>query len=169
MVQRTKLKQKPRAGAKAHTLLEVKRTCRDHRRRINPTRLTNSDIGLPLGPPSGVTYSRVTIPLERQRRRTQGASSALQLYTREGWAELDDCGPSFAGNATSASLEETLPERCYLVKRSHLLQCARSLLAPRVISLRCQSSDAIGGEADITRTRRACCSDVIDPKRSSRR
>src|SRR5258706_15014947 len=29
MVERTKLKQKPRAGAKAHTLLEVKRTCRD--------------------------------------------------------------------------------------------------------------------------------------------
>jgi hypothetical protein len=30
-----------RCGAKVQTLLEVKRTCRDRRHRINPTRLTH--------------------------------------------------------------------------------------------------------------------------------
>ena len=34
-----------RCGAKVHTLLEVKRTCRDRRHRINPTRLTHYVIG----------------------------------------------------------------------------------------------------------------------------
>src|SRR5260370_20333825 len=41
--------------------------------------------------------------------------------------------------------------------------CSGPFLAPRVISLRCQSSDAIGGEADILRSHWACQSDVIDP------
>src|SRR6266446_1156897 len=72
-------------------------------------------------------------------RGTQDASSALQLHTRKGWAELDDCGPSFVDNATSASLEETLPERCYLVKRSHLLRCICRLLADCVAKLFCAS------------------------------
>ena len=36
----------------------------------------------------------------------------------------------------------------------------------RVVSLRCQCLDAIGGEADVGRPPPPCRSDVIDPQRS---
>jgi hypothetical protein len=49
---------------------------------------------------------------------------------------------------------------------THLLRCICRLLAPRVISLRCQSSDAIGGEADMPRSPAPCQSNAIDPQRS---
>src|SRR5512132_1928053 len=49
---------------------------------------------------------------------------------------------------------------------SVLLRRMSPLMAPRVTSLRCQSSDAIGGEADMPRASRACRSDENDPLRS---
>jgi len=41
-------------------------------------------------------------------------------------------------------------------------------MAPRVISLRCQNSDAIGREADMPRASRACRCDENDPNRTNR-
>jgi hypothetical protein len=43
---------------------------------------------------------------------------------------------------------------------------ALPLLAPRVISLRCEGSDPIGGEADIPQSRRVYSSDVNDPQQT---
>ncbi len=55
-----------------------------------------------------VTAFKVLPNLICKRRRTQNTSGALQLHAREGWGELDDCGPSLVGNATSPSVEEAV-------------------------------------------------------------
>ncbi len=47
-----------------------------------------------------------------------------------------------------------------------LLRCMSPFMAPRVVSLRCQSSDAIGGEADMPRPPAPYRSDATCPKRT---
>src|SRR6266516_2671114 len=61
------------------------------------------------------------------------------------------------------------PASARTVVGCNVLRSMSPLHAHRVISLRCRSLDAIGGTADIRRSRCLGWSDAIDPKQTSRR
>src|SRR5258707_9433098 len=114
--------------------------------------------GWRLGPADDEVSRPRHVPGYFQRWREQQPATPRQLHQLHGPALDADEDRQGRGGRTldRLSLAGVLLRRISLV------------LAQRVSSFRCTNAVAIGGEADIPRTRRTCCSAALDPKRSLR-